>query len=105
MSTIVCLRMWSPKGLSNISNNANRLLSTTSMWSPINLKLQVSEASSITPRLLPTRNISLSTTRFKEVFKRDIPDLYTDTLIYPNVLKIMVLMTIKIFLIIGIKAL
>ena len=75
MSTIVCLRMWSPKGLSNISNNANRLLSTTSIWSPINLKLQVSDPPLMKPTLLPTRNISLSATRFKEVYKRDKPHL------------------------------
>ena len=67
--------MWSPKGLSNISNNASRLLSTTSMWSPIDLKPQVSDRSIMSPTFLPVRNISLSTTRFKEVFKRNKPHL------------------------------
>merc|ERR1719510_148462 len=50
------------------------------MWSPINIRLQVSEPSSMTPKLLPTRNISLSTTLFKEVFKRDKPHLNIGTI-------------------------
>ena len=74
MSTTVCLRMCSLKGLSNITNNGSRLLSITSIWSP-NVSLQVSEYPRLLQQFPPVRNICLSSTRFKEVFKRDKPHL------------------------------
>ena len=82
MSTFVCLRTWKPRSLSNIMKNTSRLLSTTSLssWDAYNRKLRVSHHSIITHHFLSSRNISISATRFKEIFQRDKPHLNIGTI-------------------------
>jgi len=79
MSTFVCTKMWNPRGISIIGNSASRLLSTTS-WPISNVQLQVSDRSTKRPQFLPIRNLSLSITRYKEVFKRNKPHLNIGTI-------------------------
>jgi len=79
MSTFVCTKMWNPRGISIIGNSASRLLSTTS-WPISNVQLQVSDQSTKRPQFLQIRNLSLSITRYKEVFKRNKPHLNIGTI-------------------------
>ena len=74
MSTFICTKMWSPRGISIIANTSNRLWSTTS-WSISNVQLQLSDQSLRAHKFQPIRNISLSTTRYKDVYKRTKPHL------------------------------
>jgi len=81
MTTSVCMRMWSPRGIACIGNNASRLISSSSagLWPTTNLSLQLSD-SNITAKLSSIRNLHLSSARLKEVFKRTKPHLNIGTI-------------------------
>ena len=75
MSTLICMRMWGPRGLTSISTNVCRLLpNTSSVLFPSNLQLQTPNYAAL-PQNASARNFSISVTRLKEVFKRDKPHL------------------------------
>ena len=76
MTTSVCMRMWSPRGITCIGNNASRLISSSSvgLWPTTNLSLQLSDFNN-TAKLSSIRNLHLSSARLKEVFKRTKPHL------------------------------
>jgi len=80
MSSIVSTKMISSKNILNIGSNVSRLLPNISLCSTSNLKLQLSEYSIISPQLQNKRNISLSSTRLKEVFQRNKPHLNIGTI-------------------------
>jgi len=81
MTTSVCMRMWSPRGIACIGNNASRLISSSSagLWPTTNLSLQLSD-SNTTAKLSSIRNLHLSSARLKEVFKRTKPHLNIGTI-------------------------
>jgi len=81
MKTSVCMRMWSPKGITCIGNNASRLISSSSagLWPTTNLSLQLSDFNKTT-KLSSIRNLHLSSARLKEVFKRTKPHLNIGTI-------------------------
>jgi len=81
MTTSVCMRMWSPKGITCIGNNASRLISSSSagLWPTTNLSLQLSDFNK-TAKLSSIRNLHLSSARLKEVFKRTKPHLNIGTI-------------------------
>jgi len=81
MTTSVCMRMWSPRGITCIGNNASRLISSSSagLWPTTNLSLQLSDFNK-TAKLSSIRNLHLSSARLKEVFKRTKPHLNIGTI-------------------------
>ena len=82
MSTLMCMRLWTPNVLPQLGATittvgaSSRLISSISSgsFSQRNLKPQIQDN---TKRLcgysIATRNLSLSTARFKDIFKRDKP--------------------------------
>lgn len=81
MTTSVCMRMWSPRGITCIGNNASRLISSSSagLWPTTNLSIQLSDFNK-TAKLSSIRNLHLSSARLKEVFKRTKPHLNIGTI-------------------------
>jgi len=81
MSTIVTSKMISSKCVLNFGNNISRLLPNISLYSSTsNSKLHLSEYSIINPQIQSVRNISLSSTRLKDVFQRNKPHLNIGTI-------------------------
>lgn len=81
MTTSICMRMWSPRGITCIGNNASRLISSSSagLWPTTNLSIQLSDFNK-TAKLSSIRNLHLSSARLKEVFKRTKPHLNIGTI-------------------------
>lgn len=75
------MRMWSPRGITCIGNNASRLISSSSagLWPTTNLSIQLSDFNK-TAKLSSIRNLHLSSARLKEVFKRTKPHLNIGTI-------------------------